>query len=108
MIQFNHEQHHIGYFDTPQAAARAYDVRAIKQWGALATTNFPVTDYTTASSCPPGPSGVPLQLNTDAEEVRKAGQALPLLLLWHALSGGPWLCVVYQAVKVLRGLFGVP
>ncbi|KAK9845452.1 hypothetical protein WJX81_006742 [Elliptochloris bilobata] len=45
MIQYNHEQHHIGYYDTAEEAARAYDRQAIEFMGGAAATNFPLSDY---------------------------------------------------------------
>lgn len=34
---------HLGYFDSPELAACAYDVAAIARWGEYALTNFPTT-----------------------------------------------------------------
>nr|GEV99255.1 AP2-like ethylene-responsive transcription factor At1g16060 [Tanacetum cinerariifolium] len=34
-----------GAYDEEEAAARAYDLAAVKYWGASTFTNFPVTDY---------------------------------------------------------------
>jgi hypothetical protein len=36
-------QRHIGFFDTEEAAARAYDVEAAKEFGPWARLNFPVS-----------------------------------------------------------------
>ncbi len=45
MLQYNHQQHHIGYYDTAEDAARAYDRKANEHMGSGATTNFPAEDY---------------------------------------------------------------
>ncbi len=45
MIQYNHEQHHVGYYPTAEEAARAYDRKALLFMGPSAITNFPPTDY---------------------------------------------------------------
>jgi hypothetical protein len=45
MIQYNHEQHHVGYYPTAEEAARAYDRKALLFMGPSAITNFPASDY---------------------------------------------------------------
>lgn len=45
MIQYNHEQHHVGYYPTAEEAARAYDRKALLFMGPSAITNFPPSDY---------------------------------------------------------------
>lgn len=45
MIQYNHEQHHVGYYPTAEEAARAYDRKALLFMGPSAITNFPAADY---------------------------------------------------------------
>jgi hypothetical protein len=69
MIQHNHEQHHIGYFDTPQEAARAYDLKAIQYMGPTAPTNFPLTDYESHLKIPSGPPILSQGPGSDTEEV---------------------------------------
>ncbi|KAL6339082.1 hypothetical protein AAG906_024233 [Vitis piasezkii] len=39
-------QVYLGGYDKEEKAARAYDLAALKYWGASATTNFPVSNYT--------------------------------------------------------------
>lgn len=36
---------YLGAYDEEEAAARAYDLAALKYWGATTYTNFPVMDY---------------------------------------------------------------
>ncbi|XP_047070320.1 AP2-like ethylene-responsive transcription factor AIL5 [Lolium rigidum] len=38
-------QVYLGGYDKEEKAARAYDLAALKYWGATTTTNFPVADY---------------------------------------------------------------
>jgi hypothetical protein len=38
-VGFNRKKHHIGYFNTPEEAARAYDKKAIELHGEFALTN---------------------------------------------------------------------
>ncbi|XP_030499679.2 AP2-like ethylene-responsive transcription factor AIL6 isoform X2 [Cannabis sativa] len=38
-------QVYLGGYDKEEKAARAYDLAALKYWGATATTNFPVSNY---------------------------------------------------------------
>lgn len=40
-IEVNGRHHHLGYYDTPQEGARAYDVAARKLHGEFARLNFP-------------------------------------------------------------------
>lgn len=37
----NGKQEHLGFYEDPKAAARAYDVRARELWGAFASLNLP-------------------------------------------------------------------
>ncbi|KAI3453368.1 hypothetical protein Pfo_010031 [Paulownia fortunei] len=39
------KQVYLGAYDEEEAAARAYDLAAIKYWGASTYTNFPISDY---------------------------------------------------------------
>lgn len=41
----NRNQKHLGVFSTKEAAARVYDLAALKRWGEFAQTNFPRSDY---------------------------------------------------------------
>ncbi|KAK9915695.1 hypothetical protein WJX75_002779 [Coccomyxa subellipsoidea] len=45
MIQYNHMQHHVGYYATAEDAARAYDRKALLFMGPSAITNFPPSNY---------------------------------------------------------------
>jgi hypothetical protein len=45
MIQYNHMQHHVGYYATAEDAARAYDRKALIFMGPCAITNFPPSNY---------------------------------------------------------------
>ena len=44
-IRADNVQHSLGYFDTAEEAARAYDRKAIELHGEYARTNFPIEDY---------------------------------------------------------------
>jgi hypothetical protein len=44
-IKFGSKEKHLGYFDDPIEAARAYDRAALKYHGEFAWTNFPKEDY---------------------------------------------------------------
>lgn len=44
-LQVNRKNLNLGYYDTPEEAARAYDRAAIKHHGAFAQINFPRSDY---------------------------------------------------------------
>jgi len=65
MIQYNHEQHHVGYYATAEDAARAYDRKALLFMGPSAITNFPPSDYTSED----------LTVDGTAEEQVRGGSA---------------------------------
>ncbi|XP_011085861.2 ethylene-responsive transcription factor WRI1-like [Sesamum indicum] len=39
------KQVYLGAYDNDEAAARAYDLAALKYWGTMTCTNFPISDY---------------------------------------------------------------
>lgn len=44
-IRINGVRKYLGVFETPEEAARAYDLAAVDAFGELADTNFPLSDY---------------------------------------------------------------
>ena len=44
-INFEGKRMHLGVYDIPEEAARAYDAKAIELHGEFAQTNFPIEDY---------------------------------------------------------------
>lgn len=102
MIQYNHEQHHVGYYATAEDAARAYDRRALLFMGPSAVTNFPPSDYegVNLEEDDPGEGQVRSNLSDSLHSCQEV-TGLNTISKSKAATGPAWPAITARQVNML-------